>query len=102
MRRSKIGNGDRMTTKIKVYRVNGIEVSRSVPDQQLVQLAKSCPPRGDQLRTMTSDICGTRGHAVPVYACAMHGECTHRQACKGQDASVRICLGCTDGPWAAE
>jgi hypothetical protein len=68
----------------------------------LVQLANTCQHRGDQIREMTSDICGTRGHAIPVYACELHGECTHRQACKGQDASVRICLGCGDGPWAAE
>lgn len=70
--------------------------------QPLVQLAKTCHHRGDQLRTMTSDICGTRGHAIPVYACQLHGECTHRQACRGQDASVRICVGCDDGPWAAD
>jgi hypothetical protein len=61
---------------------------------------KSCPHRGDQLRTMTSDLCGTRGHDLPVYACDLHGECTHRQVCKGQDAAVRICVGCSDGPWA--
>jgi len=60
---------------------------------------KSCPHRGEQLRTMTSDLCGTRGHNLPVYSCAVHGECTHRQVCKGQDAAVKICIGCPDGPW---
>jgi hypothetical protein len=62
--------------------------------------SKSCPHRGEQLRTMTSDLCGTRGHNLPVYSCAVHGECTHRQVCKGQDAAVKICVGCSDGPWA--
>ena len=61
---------------------------------------KSCPHRGDQLRTMTSDLCGTRGHNLPVYSCELHGECTHRQVCKGQDEAVKICVGCSDGPWA--
>ena len=61
---------------------------------------KSCEHRGDQLRTMRSDICGQRGHDIPVYACGLHGECTHRQACHGQDPSVRVCIGCDDGPWA--
>lgn len=85
--------------KVRIVRVNGVEVSRTNGE---TQPAKSCPHRGDQFRTMTSDICGQRGHAIPVYACDVHGECTHRQACKGQDASVRICLGCVDGPWAAD
>lgn len=60
---------------------------------------KTCPHRGPQLRTMTSDLCGTRGHAIPVYSCEIHGECTHRQACRGQDSSVVICIGCENGPW---
>jgi hypothetical protein len=62
--------------------------------------AATCQHRGDQIRTMTSDLCGSRGHEIPVYSCSIHGECTHRQACRGQDPSVRICLGCSDGPWA--
>jgi hypothetical protein len=61
---------------------------------------KNCGHRGEQIRTMTSDICGSRGQDLPVYSCAVHGECTHRQVCKGQDASVKICLGCPDGPWS--
>lgn len=62
--------------------------------------AKGCQHRGEQIRTMTSDLCGQRGHNIPVYSCALHGECTHGQACKGQDKSVRICITCEDGPWA--
>jgi hypothetical protein len=67
---------------------------------QVATEVKSCPHRGDQVRTMTSDLCGTRGHNLPVYSCELHGECTHRQVCKGQDAAVKICVGCSDGPWA--
>jgi len=63
-----------------------------------IQPAKSCTHRGEELRTMTSDLCGTRGHQLPVYACGLHGECTHRQICHRQE--VRACVGCTDGPWA--
>jgi len=66
---------------------------------QVVAPIKSCPHRGDQVRTMTSDLCGTRGHNLPVYSCAVYGECTHRQVCKGQDPAVKICVGCSDGPW---
>jgi hypothetical protein len=65
-----------------------------------VTTPKSCDYRGEQVRTMTSDLCGTRGHELPVYACELHGECTHRKVCRGQDAAVRICVGCSDGPWA--
>jgi hypothetical protein len=61
---------------------------------------KTCGHRGDQIRTMTSDICGSRGQNLPVYSCELHGECTHRQVCKGQDDSVAICVGCDDGPWS--
>jgi len=79
-----------------------IDGSHAVIEQHsdLKTSPKSCQHRGDQLRTMTSDLCGTRGHNLPVYACELHGECTHRQVCKGQDAAVRICVGCSDGPWA--
>jgi hypothetical protein len=62
--------------------------------------SKSCPHRGDQVRTMTSDLCGSRGQNLPVFSCAIHGECTHSQVCRGQDPAVRICVGCDDGPWS--
>ena len=61
---------------------------------------KTCPHRGEQVRTMTSDLCGQRGKDIPVYSCGLHGECTHGQVCRGQDPKVRICLTCGDGPWA--
>jgi hypothetical protein len=79
-----------------------IDDSRTVIEQggEATAEVKSCTHRGDQLRTMTSDLCGTRGHNLPVYSCDLHGECTHRQVCKGQDAAVKICVGCSDGPWA--
>jgi len=62
--------------------------------------ATVCQHRGDQIRTMTSDLCGTRGHNLPVYSCELHRECTFGKVCRGQDAAVRICVGCEDGPWA--
>jgi hypothetical protein len=61
---------------------------------------KSCPNRGDQIRTMTSDLCGSKGKDMPVYACLIHGECTHSKVCRAQDDSVAICVGCDDGPWS--
>jgi hypothetical protein len=61
---------------------------------------KSCVHRGEQIRTMTSDLCGTRGHELPVYRCKLHKECTHRKVCRGQDDAVRICVGCENGPWS--
>jgi hypothetical protein len=71
------------------------------PDPMFTKpISRTCPHRGGQLRTMTSDLCGTRGHNLPVFSCELHGECTHRQVCKGQDVSVKICVGCSDGPWA--
>ena len=81
----------------RIVRKNGVEIGRIEPQTEPV--AKTCPHRGEQLRTMTSDLCGTRGHDLPVYSCDLHGECTHRKVCRGQDESVRICIGCNDGPW---
>jgi hypothetical protein len=83
---------------MRVVRINGVEAARGYV--RVTQGAKQCRHRGEQARTMTSNICGSRGQAIPVYACGLHGECTHRQACHGQDKSVRICIGCDDGPWA--
>lgn len=76
-------------------------ITLSGPKQTPVAAApeKTCQHRGGEVRTMRSDICGTRGQMIPVYACGVHGECTHRQVCHGQDPSVKICLGCEDGPW---
>ena len=92
MRGKRISDGD--IVRAKLYRVNGVVVKQTVAE------LRDCPHRGEQVRTMTSDLCGTRGHNLPVYACELHGECTHRQVCRGQDAAVRICVGCSDGPWA--
>lgn len=79
----------------RIVRHNGVVISDTNRPTPL-----SCDHRGEQLRTMTSDLCGQRGKNIPVYYCRLHGECTHGQVCKGQDPSVRICLTCDDGPWA--
>ena len=61
----------------------------------------SCPQRSKEpVRLMTSDLCGSRGKDLPVYSCSIHGECTHGKVCKAQDPSVKICIGCEDGPWS--
>lgn len=64
---------------------------------------KSCPHRGDQVDTIKCDQCSQgKGKMKPVYACAVHGRCTHRLEQRGQDRldlPVWICVGCKDGPW---
>lgn len=75
------------------------------PQAPVVQLAKSCPHRGDQVETIICDQCGQgKGQPKPVYSCALHGRCTHRLERRGQesqDPPIRTCIGCPDGPWAA-
>lgn len=83
---------------MRIVRINGVVAAKASGGRAKPE--KTCQHRGDQIRTMTSDLCGQRGHNIPVYSCALHGECTHGQACKGQDKSVRICITCEDGPWA--
>jgi hypothetical protein len=80
---------------MRIVRRNGVEIER-----RETSIAKECPHRGEQVRTMTSDFCGTRGHDLPVFACEIHGECTHRLVCRGQESAVKICVGCPDGPWS--
>jgi hypothetical protein len=81
-----------MLRKIKVYRVNGVEVSRN----HIVDATKkACPHRGEQLRTITSAICSKKTIDLPVYACGLYGgECVHRQVCSDHDPAIRICVGC--------
>ena len=62
--------------------------------------ATTCRHRLPQVREMTSDLCGMKGQSIPVYGCAIHGECTHGVACRFQDPNVRVCLVCEDGPWS--
>ena len=89
-------------SKVRIVRINGVDVSRSPQPMFTKPISRTCPHRGDQLRTMTSDLCGQRGHNLPVYSCQLHGECTHSKVCRGQDPAVKICIGCPDGPWAAD
>lgn len=53
-----------------------------------------CIHRGNEVRRDESNLCGTRGEEVTIYACAKHGECSLFRYCQRQ--TVRSCLGCVD------
>jgi hypothetical protein len=55
-----------------------------------------CSNRGETLREMEGYCCGGR-QVVDVFACSVHGECTHRNTRAGKD-KPQPCLGCED--WA--
>lgn len=64
-----------------------------------------CPHRSlEQIDTIRCDQCGQgKGQMKPVYACAIHGRCTHRLERRGQQSQevpTWVCVGCKDGPWA--
>jgi len=64
----------------------------------------TCQHRGEQIGTIRCDQCGQgKGQMKPVYACAIHGRCTHRLEQRGQQSQevpTLICIGCPDGPWS--
>jgi hypothetical protein len=63
----------------------------------------TCQHRGEQIDVIRCDQCGQgRGQMKPVYACAIHGRCTHRLEQRGQrsaETPTEVCIGCNDGPW---
>lgn len=64
----------------------------SVPGQQ-IQPGSDCPHRGQQTtREIPNTGCGCNGATLPVFACALHGECTPRKINAGQD--VQACWDC--------
>jgi hypothetical protein len=85
----------------KYSRLQPRRIEQPTPPTQPTIISKSCPQRSKEpVRLMTSDLCGSRGKDLPVYSCSIHGECTHGKVCKAQDPSVKICIGCEDGPWS--
>lgn len=46
----------------------------------------------ESVRSDTSNLCGTRGDSVKIFACAIHGECSLHKYCSQQ--KVKTCLGC--------
>ena len=54
----------------------------------------ACVHRGEALRKMEGKCCGGR-QIVDVFACSIHGECTHRNTKAGDD-KTHACLGCDD------
>jgi hypothetical protein len=91
-----------MTQRIRVTRINGVVVSRN----HIADASKmvTCQHRGAQIDTIRCDQCGQgKGQDKPVYACAIHGRCTHRLEQRGQESQevpTKICIGCQDGPWS--
>lgn len=56
-----------------------------------------CSHRGEQLRTAKCRTCGNRNEQVPIYRCAVYGECSiHMRDIKKADSIERVgvCAGC--------
>lgn len=53
-----------------------------------------CQHRGEQTREATADLCGYRKKQFPVFACAIHGECSLSRFCRKQ--TVKSCAVCED------
>lgn len=60
----------------------------------VTQNSVPCDHRGDVVRYDVSNLCGTRGHQIAIYACVLHGECSLGRYCRHQ--TVRSCATCGD------
>lgn len=67
------------------------------PDQRQARLLSSlsCQHRGKEpVRSDVSNLCGTKGAAVNIFSCALHGECSLSTYCTRQQ--VKTCIKCND------
>lgn len=64
------------------------------PREKSQKVAYQCVNRGDVVRQDTSNLCGSRGEHINVFACSVHGECSLARYCQKQ--TVRTCSGCSD------
>lgn len=56
-----------------------------------------CIHRGEKLREITCQTCGSKGVPVAVYACEVHGECARRKSGNREAIEPRgRCAGCED------
>ncbi len=55
-----------------------------------------CVHRGSAVRTIKCELCGGNKRIVPVYSCALHGECALSRTKSGSRGEVRQCLSCKD------
>jgi hypothetical protein len=72
-------------------------------EYEAARAEKQCEHRGEQIATVICTRCGNRGKKKPVYACAVHGQCTHGLERRGQESQtppIKICVGCENGPWS--
>lgn len=72
----------------------GYQSCEGCSDYEGPRMRGSCRHQGDILRTGLGDLCGLRGHEIPIYACDLYGECAPRRFCRLQ--TVRNCLHCTE------
>jgi len=56
----------------------------------------ACPHRGEQVRTETCHVCGSRGDQVPIHKCDLFGECSPKLHHIGQ--AERVCATCPSKP----
>lgn len=54
-----------------------------------------CVHRGQELRTVTCNVCGDRGALAPVFDCEIHGACIRAET-KNSNAPKQHCLTCED------
>lgn len=75
-------------------RANGTTVKTEDRKQALLR-AFPCSHRSDEpVRADVSNLCGTRGDMIDIFACDLHKECSLSKYCFRQ--TVRTCMGCSD------
>ena len=57
--------------------------------QQFDRYHGDCIHRGEVVRMDVSNLCGTRGDEIMIFACAVHGECSLFRYCQVQ--TVKTC-----------
>ena len=66
----------------------------ATPRETSQKAAWPCMHRGEKIRDDESNLCGSRGEQISIFACAKHGECSLARYCQKQ--TVRQCNKCQD------
>lgn len=64
----------------------------SPPAELLPFPRPTCTHQGNLLETVACDMCGLKGQAVEVFACALHDRCSATR----RHSKVRSCAACED------
>lgn len=72
-----------------------VRTGREPRERPLPAHLVACAHRGEKVREVPCLLCGERDQIVPVFACAVHGECTLRHSGRPRQ-KLANCLGCRE------